>query len=49
MSRRNILGRIAVISFVIAMCTLLGCGETKYASPFRTIRRRYGGFFGARC
>ena len=34
MSCRNILRRIVVISFVIAMCTLLGCGETKYTSPF---------------
>ena len=35
MSCRNFLHKIVVISFVIAICTLLGCGETEYASPFK--------------
>lgn len=35
MNRRNFLYEIVVISFVIVICTLLGCGDTEYASPFK--------------
>ena len=35
MSCQNFLHEIMVISFVIAISTLLGCGETEYASPFK--------------
>lgn len=35
MSCRNFLHEIVLISFVIAICTLQGCGETEYASPFK--------------
>ena len=35
MSRQNFLHKIMVISFVIAICALLGCGETEYDSPFK--------------
>lgn len=36
MNCRNFLHEIVLISFVIAICTLLGCGEGEYASPFKS-------------
>ena len=35
MNCRNYLREIVVIFFVIAMCALLSCGESEYASPFK--------------
>ena len=35
MNRQNFLHKVVLISFVITICTLLGCGETEYASPFK--------------
>lgn len=35
MNRRNFLHEIVVISLAIAIWTLLGCGDTEYASPFK--------------
>lgn len=36
MSCRNFLHKIVLISFVITICNLLGCGEGEYASPFKS-------------
>ncbi|MDE0469799.1 MAG: carboxypeptidase-like regulatory domain-containing protein [Candidatus Poribacteria bacterium] len=35
MNRQNFLHEIVLIAVVITICTLLGCGETEYASPFK--------------
>ena len=36
MSCQNFLHEIVLISFVITICNLLGCGEGEYASPFKS-------------